>query len=262
MMMNKSFAKSSRIAERFRTVKNWKPGALFAREQREGSEEVAGSLYVYTAIGGWFDGVTADSVRAALDGLKGIDVLNIYVNSEGGDVFEAKAIYSQLMRFSAKKVVHIDGIAASAASFIAMAGDEVIAAPESTVMIHDAWGVEFGNASKMREYADLLDMLSDDIAAIYSRKTGTPAAEFREMMKEDTWMTAQQALDKKLVDRIASYSDDDEDEPEAKVKSKFASLVEASHRLEMTNMEIRANALPKMHNVQQMQKGRASTVKR
>lgn len=216
-MLSKVFAKCQRIAAKCRDAKGYKPGSLFARSSDKQSE---GAMYIYEAIGGWFGGVTADGVRQALDALRGVETLNIYINSEGGDVFEAKAIYAQLQRFNAKKVVHIDGLAASAATFIAMAGDEIVTAPEATWMIHDAWGIEVGNADAMRAYADRLDMLSADIAQIYSKRTGTSVDEMRELMKAETWMNAQEALDKKFTDRIASYGDDDDEEEDEKAAAK------------------------------------------
>ncbi len=259
-----TFAKSSRIAEKFRAAKNLKTDALFARDVRAaGSETVEGSLYVYTEIGGWFDGITADSIRTALDGLKGVDVLNIFINSPGGDVFEAKAIYAQLMRFSAKKVVTIDGLAASAASFIAMAGDEIKAAPESTFMIHDAWGIGFGNAKDMRECADLLDMLSDDIAAIYARKTGKDVSAMREMMKAESWMTAAKALDEGFIDSVIEY-DAEEDTNDKASASRFVKLIENSVTFatstEGQTLAHRAQAL--QEQTSKMMKNRASAAKR
>lgn len=254
-----TFAKSTRIAEKFRSSKNLKTDAIFARNQRAANEAVEGSLYVYKEIGGWFDGITAESVRDALEALKGVDVLNVFINSPGGDVFEAKAIYAQIMRFSAKKVVTIDGLAASAASFIAMAGDEIKAAPESTFMIHDAWGIAFGNAKDMRERADLLDMLSDDIAAIYARKTGKDVGVMRDMMKSESWMTASKALDEGFVDEVIKY-DDDEDTNDKASASRFVKLIENSVNfvtsVEGQTLERRAQNL--QEQTQKMMKNRAS----
>lgn len=237
-MLSKVFAKCQRIAAKCRDVKGYKPGSLFARASDKPSE---GAMYIYEAIGGWFGGVTADGVRQALDALKGVETLNVYINSEGGDVFEAKAIYTQLQRFAAKKVVHIDGLAASAATFIAMAGDEIVTAPEATWMIHDAWGIEVGNADAMRAYGDRLDMLSADIAQIYSKRTGATVDEMRDLMKSETWMNAQEALDKKFTDRLAKYDDeDDEDDEKAAVKPSgvLALIVNSEKRATATEADL------------------------
>lgn len=225
-----TIGKLQRIANRCREAKGWKPGTLFARAEQEN----IGNLYIYALIGAsWFDdGVTADSVRQALASLKGIKTLNIFINSEGGDVFEAKAIYAQLKRFSAEGVeiiCHIDGIAASAATFVAMAGDKIITAPEATWMVHEAWTFAGGNASDLRDTADLLDMMNEDIASIYSKRTGRSMEEMRAVMAKETWMNAQEALAGKFTDEVASYNEP-EDAKAAAAKStlKIAAVTEST----------------------------------
>lgn len=265
-MLSKVFAKCQRIASKCRDARGYKPGSLFARASDKPSE---GAMYIYEAIGGWFGGVTADGVRQALDALKGVETLNIYINSEGGDVFEAKAIYTQLQRFAAKKVVHIDGLAASAATFIAMAGDEIVTAPEATWMIHDAWGIEVGNADAMRAYGDRLDMLSADIAQIYAKRTGGTAEEMRELMKTETWMNAQEALDKKFTDRLATYGDDEDEEEDEKASAKptgvLALIVNSEKRANATEADLlrfraeRAQEKVKDMSKQQNSRGSAAT---
>lgn len=214
--MNKFLARATHIANRCREQKGWKPdSSIFMRDAKK---EDVGSLYIYAPIGDsfWSEGVTATSVQKALDGLKGVKTLNIFINSEGGDVFDGKAIYTQLKRFNAKKVVHIDGLAASAASFIAMAGDEIITAPAATWMIHQAWGWAIGNADEIRDYADVLEMLSEDIINIYTERTGRSIDEVRALVKAETWMNAEQALKEKFTDSIASYDDGEDSEEEEK----------------------------------------------
>jgi ATP-dependent Clp protease protease subunit len=106
-----------------------------------------GDLYIYEDIGsGWFGGIGPNDVKEALDEVGSVDTLNIYINSPGGSVFDGMAIYNQLKRFAARKVVHIDGIAASIASVIAMAGDEIVCAPNAMMMIHDPFGIAAGTA--------------------------------------------------------------------------------------------------------------------
>jgi ATP-dependent Clp protease protease subunit len=160
--------------------------------------------------------------------------LDIFINSEGGDVFEAKAIYAQLKRFGAdaEVIVHIDGIAASAATFVAMAGDKIITAPEATWMVHEAWTLAMGNAGDLRDTADLLDMMNEDIAAIYAKRTGRSVEEMRAMMSVETWMNAQEAKDAKFTDEIASYDDgeDEEDVVEAKSTLKVAAVAETTNQ--------------------------------
>lgn len=226
-MLNLSqvFAKCQRAAEKCRQAKQWS-GAISSRSAEKAD---VGSLYIYQFIGAGFfgDGVTAESVRKALDSVKGVKTLNVYINSEGGDVFEAKAIYAQLKRFDAQKVVHVDGIAASAATFIAMAGDTIITAPEATWMVHEAWGWTSGSAGEMRDYADLLDMMNEDIAAIYAKRTGNDEKKVRKMMSDTTWMNAAESLEMKFTDEIATYGGEVDEEVDAKAMaaSKVASAL-------------------------------------
>lgn len=224
-MSNAFIARAQRIANKCREVKGWKPGSLFARAEKENT----GSLYVYSVIGSswWEEGVTATGVKDALAALKGVKTLNVFINSEGGDVFEAKAIYAQLKRFDAEVIVHIDGIAASAATFIAMAGNKIITSPAATWMVHEAWTFAMGDATSLRDTADLLDMLNDDIALIYATRAGRPVDEMRQLMRATTWMNAEQALKEKFTDEIASYDEGDEEDDKA-AATKNTSKLEAA----------------------------------
>lgn len=226
-----NFSKAQRIANRCREAKGWKGGSIAARVDDKAKQNV-GNLYIYSMIGSsWFeDGVTAEGVRAALETLKGIKTLNVFINSEGGDVFEAKAIYTQLKRFAAEKVVHIDGIAASAATFIAMAGDKIVTAPAATWMVHEAWTLAMGNACDLRDSADLLDMMNEDIAGIYSKRTGRSMDDMRSVMAAETWMNAQQALDAKFTDEVASYDDPEEDTAAAATTLKVAAVADTTQQ--------------------------------
>lgn len=164
------------------------------------------SLYIYDVIGeDWWTGggVTAKSVQAALEGMKGATALDIYINSPGGDIFEAKTIYAQLRRFSGERVVHVDGIAASAASFIAMAGDRIITAPAATWMIHEVWAGVIGRASDMRAMADTLDMENATFADTYAKRTGQNVDDVRSWMAAETWMNASEAKARGFTDEIA-----------------------------------------------------------
>lgn len=154
---------------------------------------------IYDEIGYW--GVTASDFVAEL---QGIDTKNITlrVNSPGGDVFDGLAILNSLRNHPATVNVMVDGLAASAASFIAMAGDSVTMAPNSMMMIHEASGLCMGNAVDMRELADLLDKTSANIADIYARRSGRPADEHRAAMRTETWYSDQEAVDAGLADSV------------------------------------------------------------
>lgn len=166
------------------------------------------SMRLYDPIDSWGGefGVSAKEFAAALDDL-GDDVteLRLHINSPGGEVFEGIAILNALrgQRAKGRRVVSVvDGLAASAASFIAMAADEVVMARNSELMIHDAWGICIGNAEDMRELGSRLDHLSDNIASVYAEKAGGSTADWRTHMLAETWYSADEAVSAGLADRV------------------------------------------------------------
>jgi ATP-dependent protease ClpP protease subunit len=166
------------------------------------SNTAAGAeVLLYDEIG-WF-GVTANDFARELQALD-TDAITLRINSPGGDVFDGLAIYNALRNHPATVTTRIDGLAASAASFIAMAGDKIVAEKASQIMIHDAMGAAIGlDAAEMRDMADLLDKTSGTIAGIYGDRAGTPAADWRTAMQTETWYTADEALAAGLVDEVA-----------------------------------------------------------
>jgi ATP-dependent protease ClpP protease subunit len=158
------------------------------------------AIYVYDRIGGW-DGVFAKDVVNAL--VDAGDVV-VHINSPGGDIFEGAAIHNALKNHAGNVEVRIDGTAASAASFIAMAADSVVIEANATMMIHEGSALCVGNAQDMRDAADLLDLLSDSIASMYAARAGGTTAEWREKMRAETWFNADQALTAGLVDSIGA----------------------------------------------------------
>jgi ATP-dependent Clp protease protease subunit len=175
-----------------------------------------GSLYIYDSIGeDWWTGggVTAKSVQTALDGMKGATALDIYINSPGGDIYEAKAIFAQIERFKAggrEVVVHVDGIAASAATYVAMVGDRIITARDATWMIHEVWTLAMGNAAALRETADLLDKENGTYAERYATRTKQSVEDVRAWMAAETWMTAAEAKALGFTDEISEAAASDE----------------------------------------------------
>jgi ATP-dependent protease ClpP protease subunit len=159
-------------------------------------------VYVYDDIGGWF-GMTADDfVRdvAALD----VDQIVLHLNTPGGDAMEGVAIANVLRQHKARVVVRIDGIAASAGSVVAMAGDEVIMSIGSEMMIHDPWGVVTGDAVAIENYGRRLGTTGNALASTYASRAGGTVEEWRARMKAETWYTAQEAVDAGLADRVAA----------------------------------------------------------
>jgi ATP-dependent Clp protease protease subunit len=158
------------------------------------------SVYVYDVIdANW--GVSAQQVVPALAALNA-KTIHLHINSPGGDVFEARALKTALEQHSARVVATVDGIAASAASFLMMAADDIAIAPGPFVMIHNPWGFAMGDAEEMRKTAQLLDQIAAVIAGDYVAKTVIPSAEILAMMEEETWMDAETAVAKKFCDRI------------------------------------------------------------
>ena len=203
---------------------------LHASGQRPFRAEVVngrGALYFYDSIGeDWWTGggVTAKSVQTALDSMKGASALDIYINSPGGDIYEAKAIFAQLQRFTGEKVVHVDGIAASAATYIAMVGDRIITARDATWMIHEVWTIAMGNAAALRETADLLDKENGTYAERYAMRTKQSVEDVRAWMAAETWMTAQEAKDRGFTDEIAEAKTSDSSADVAALLSLSATL--------------------------------------
>lgn len=157
-------------------------------------------ISIYDEIG--YVGVTAGDFIRDLDGVKS-GKISLRLNSIGGDVFDGIAIMNALKNHSAEVTVHVDGIAASIASVIAMAGDKVIMSRNSQLMIHDAWTVGMGNAKELRKTADLLDKTSDNIASIYAERTGTDVEYWRNQMLEEVWFSAEEAVEAGLADEVA-----------------------------------------------------------
>lgn len=156
-------------------------------------------VFIYDEIGVW--GVTASDFIRDLQDIKAKSI-SLRINSPGGDVFDGVAIYNALQRHPAEVTAYVDGMAASAASFIAMAGKTVMMSPHAQMMIHDAAGFAMGNAGDMRKLADILDSISNNIAGIYADHAGGTSDEWRERMLPETWYTDQQAVDAGLADGI------------------------------------------------------------
>lgn len=172
-------------------------------------------LYDYIDGDGGYWGISANEVAEALDAAGDVSRIELRINSGGGSVWDGLAILNTLRSHDASVTAVVDGIAASAASFIAVACDEVVMMPNSRMMIHDALGLCIGQAVDMREYADFLDDTSDNIAEIYAERTGGTVAEWREAMTSKglngQWYSAQEAVDAGLADKVGGQSDKPED---------------------------------------------------
>ncbi|MEU0465027.1 head maturation protease, ClpP-related [Amycolatopsis sp. NPDC006131] len=167
-------------------------------------------LWIYDEISWW--GVCAADVAAQLNGHRGD--LHVRINSPGGDVFEGFAIYNMLAQLDGTVTVTVEGLAASAASFIAMAGDEIRMCLASQMMIHDPWGVCVGAADDMRGMAGVLDSLAETLAAIYAERAGGDVATWRETMRGEQWYNPQEAVDAGLADEIVTPKRGGDNEPD------------------------------------------------
>ncbi|OJF92785.1 head maturation protease, ClpP-related [Pararhizobium antarcticum] len=158
-------------------------------------------VVIYDEIGAY--GVSAKGFLAELGALPDATPLALRLNSPGGSVFDAVAIYNAIKRHSGTVTVWIDGIAASAASYIAMAGDEVIMPENAFLMIHDPAGMVMGSATDMRAMAEALDKIKGSLLQGYAAKSGRPQEEIAPLMAAETWLDAKDALDLGFADRIA-----------------------------------------------------------
>ena len=163
--------------------------------------EAEASLYIYDVIDEFW-GVSAAAVINELAQAEGAPVLNIYINSPGGSVFEARAIMAAIGRFSGKTVAHIDSLCASAATSIALSCNEVVMKEGALFMIHCASGMAYGDKEDMLTMAALLEKIELSIIKDYTDKTGMSDAEVLAMMEAETWFTAQEALAAGFIDRI------------------------------------------------------------
>lgn len=153
---------------------------------------------------------SAEFLRQRLAEFPKAEEIHVYINSYGGSVFEGTAIYNQLKRHSAHKIVHIDGFACSIASVIAMAGDEIIMPRNALMMIHNMWMVASGTSAELRKAADDLDVINTAGRAAYLERAGEKLDEDRlaEMMDSETWLTAEQCIAYGLADRYAENDAD------------------------------------------------------
>lgn len=159
---------------------------------------------IYDEIGFW--GVAAGDFMAELAGINGD--IELHLNSPGGDVHDGLAIYNQLRQRKGTVHVIVDGLAASAASFIAMAASpgKLEMAPHSQMMIHNGFSMAIGDAADLRKTADLLDKVTAEIASIYAERSGKPVQHFLDLMAAETWLSDQEAVDEGLADGIHGQS--------------------------------------------------------
>jgi ATP-dependent Clp endopeptidase proteolytic subunit ClpP len=157
-------------------------------------------VYIFDEIGAY--GLNAQSFIEEIKAYKDRP-MNIHINCVGGDVFDGMAIYNIIKKRTAETTVYIEGIAASMGSVIALAADNVVMAENSLFMIHNAWGGAMGESKELKKTANLLEKISNEIADIYIKKTKLPYDRVKEMMDEETWLNADEALELGFIDSIS-----------------------------------------------------------
>lgn len=171
---------------------------------RDAEKDVA-EILLYDEIGAW--GISAKDFVTELGAIKA-STINLRVNSPGGDVFDGVAIYNGLKQHPASINVIVDGLAASSASFITQAGDSVLMAAGSTLMIHEPQGMTLGPAEDHAKMAETLGKMGDTIASLYAGRAGGTEAEWRERMRDESWYRAQEAVDINLADGLVETVQD------------------------------------------------------
>ncbi len=189
---------------------NWKNRTVTNQETQEQTLERTLFLNGTIAEESWFDDdVTPQLFKDELN--NGSGDITVWINSPGGDCVAAAQIYNMLMDYKGNVTVKIDGIAASAASVIAMAGTKVLVSPVSMLMIHNPATVAFGNSSEMQKAISMLEEVKESIMNAYEIKTGMSRAKLSRLMDAETWMDAHSAVEMGFADEIMKRSADTED---------------------------------------------------
>lgn len=208
-------------------------GFKMDRKAAFSAENKAGKLTIrlYDAIGpDWIGMIGAETIARILDDAGNVKTIDLRINSPGGDVFEGVAIYNQLVAHDATVNVTIDGLAASIASVIAMAGDDIAIAKAGQMMIHPPSGVAWGTSADMRQLADLLDSIQGSITGVYADRTGRDADELKAWIDAETWMTAEQAVERGFADRIIENKTGDKKEPSNDAGERLQSFTAKNRR--------------------------------
>lgn len=163
-------------------------------------------VFIYDEIGeSWGEGISAKAFIDDLAALGEVKTIVVRINSPGGNVFDADAMYNALLRHPAEIRMEVDGLAASAASVVAMAGDDIVMAQNALMMMHPPSAMAWGTADDLRKMAELLDKLSDTIVDTYTNRTGDKSTreQIADWMAAETWFSAQEAVDAGLADVVA-----------------------------------------------------------
>lgn len=204
-------------------LERWEPEV---RAANDGSA----SISIYDTIGDNWEGtgVTATRISAALRSIGANQAVTVNVNSPGGDFFEGVAIYNLLRQHQAKVTVQVLGLAASAASVIAMAGDEILMGDGSFLMIHNAWTVAIGNRHDLAQAAETLAPFDAAMANLYAKRAGISLGEAASLMDKETWIGADQAVSNGFASGLIESAEVSKSQTSSSATRKTLAIVEAS----------------------------------
>jgi ATP-dependent Clp protease, protease subunit len=206
-------------------------------------------IYMYGSISSysWYDGISSNQVKEKLQSISA-KTINVHINSPGGDVFESIAISNLLKNHDATIITHIDGLAASGASIIAMAADKVIMPKNTMMMIHKAWTYAAGNAEGLRKIANRLDKIDSAVTESYKSRFVGESEELEKLLGDETWLTAEECLALGFADELVEDIETEEKEDEQisakeEILNKYKQKIVAS-----ANPEEKLSDQPKMAN--------------
>lgn len=219
------------------------PKRIEASSQSDGPVK----LYLAGVVGGWYDGISLKEVRQAMAEISA-DKVEVHINSYGGDMFEGIAIKNYLKQLDKEITVVIDGIAASAASVIAMAGDTIKMPKDTQLMIHNPWTYTAGNAKELRKVADDLEKSQISIEESYLAHFKGTREELKALLDEETSLTAEEAValglaDELIEDVVEDVEEESENNPEASARETLLAKYQADPKAEEKEPESAYTAL-------------------
>lgn len=190
----------------------------------------------------WYgDEVTPKQFKSEL--INGTGDITIWINSPGGDVFAASQIYNMLMDYKGKVTVKIDGLAASAASVIAMAGAEVLISPTGLMMIHNPMTIAYGDSEQMEKAISMLNEVKESIINAYELKTSLSRAKLSHLMDEETWFNAKKAVELGFADKIMFLKEEEAPEIEGAIFSKMSVVNSLMSKLPQKQKEVKGTSI-------------------
>jgi len=210
-------------------------------------------MYLYGSIGsGWFADISSKDVKAKLDNITA-KIINVRINSGGGDVFESIAIHNLLKNHRATINIHIDGYAASGASVIAMAGDKIIMPKNTMMMIHRAWTFAYGNAAELRKIANDLEKIDVAVTESYTSRFVGERSELEKLLDQETWLTAEECKALGFCDEVVDEIEITDEEDEQEETSAKEEILNKYTSISAAGQAVAAKATPTIENSQKQE---------